>query len=445
MILGAALSAISAAIVFFSLNKDYNKGLSWAIFFIILLPKSAYVYLEFISAHRIILLILYGNYILNYNYFPKRKMNSIFYVLILIFAFKVISALLSINSGEGLKKGILYLAEVIFFFYIMVQYPKNDKQILSVFKSIFYALSIVSILGMVEKYGRIRILAYLPYTESALGTYIITFNNLNNIFSTFIHPILFGVAMSIGWVLGFLLFPSMRKYKWPVWLMILFMFGNLYFSQSRGPWLASMLGIAILILYSPRVRKRLPVIMMISVAFLVFNPGVRESISVLVASTFDENSIEGASFSYRFEIWKQAGMLITRTMRSFLFGYGEEARNFIDLGQRASVTGHMMNFDSWDSEFAVLLLETGAIGLCLNLAASLTILNYLIKGLRRLENQNRDLILIAIINVLMINFMMTNVKIFAVQLWFIYWGLTALSIVLIDFEGKKNVRNMRNI
>lgn len=178
--------------------------------------------------------------------------------------------------------------------------------------------------------------------------------------------------------------------------------------------------------FVPQTRKKLNLIIILIIFLLLINPGVRETITALVNATFNHDSVEGASVSYRFELWKQAKYLISRSTKNLLFGYGEEGRNYMELGERLSVTGHIMRFESWDSEFAVLLLETGFTGLLLNLVLSTSIIIYLLRIFKIYEDENKYFILLTLIVVVMINFMMTNVKIFAVQFWFIYWGLLAL-------------------
>ena len=439
MIFGALLTCLSALIVVYYINKDYNKGLFWAIFFFVLFGKNVYLFKEILSAHRLIIIILFMNYFINKQYFRKRKSSFIFFILLAIWIFKLISASLGVNSSLSLKKGVIFLIEAVLYYYIIAQYPQNTKQIESIYKAMFVAFSIVAFFGMLEKYTNFNINSYLP-TASGGIVGIVSSGNIQRIVSTYLNPILFGVAMSIGWVFGILLLIEnvfTKSYSLFIWLSVLIMFGNVYFSQSRGAWISTILAFSVLFVFYKKIRTKLLGIIFLIVLVLLLNPGVRYTIQALTEATFNQDSVEGASVAYRFELWKQARYLISRSSKSLLFGYGEEGRNYMYLGERESVTGHTLRFDSWDSEFAVLLLETGFIGFSLNILLSLTVLLSLLKQIMK---KNRSyLIILAFIVVLIINFMMTNVKIFAVQIWFVYWGVLAM------YTASENIKIEENL
>jgi len=81
----------------------------------------------------------------------------------------------------------------------------------------------------------------------------------------------------------------------------------LFFSQSRGPWLALIISVIIATLISPAFFFR-KILFLFLVVFAVFTirPGTRITIISLVNSTIDSSTIKGSSYRWRFILYEVA-------------------------------------------------------------------------------------------------------------------------------------------
>lgn len=418
----------------FLLNKDYRKGLAFSIFLLILMPRELFFEvgggLPTLTGFRaIILTALFYSLYTNKLKIKWQKM-PILTLLILVLFCKACSLFFAYDLMVSFNGILIFLIERLLFFVILIKGIENRETLESILRSVGLVIIIIAILGFIERYTQINPVDYIalsdnPRFESRMA---------NEVYSTLPHPILFGTALAMGLPICLFLFDvqANRTVRYIIGIFVLLIIAAIYFSNSRGPWLACIVVFFILLLLNySRIRVRVIPMLYLTILVLMLRPGVFDTIYGLSASTLDENSLEGSSFQYRFELFKVAYREIILAPERLAFGYGDNAAQSMNItgmlsyGSRREVT-----FWSWDSEFALLLLHNGFIGFALHLILYLYCLIYLMKKTQLVDGKDRDLIIALLASNSVLVFMMTNVAIFAPQLHFIFWTNMAIGAVI---------------
>jgi hypothetical protein len=390
-----------------------------------------------ISIQRIVLIVMFV-YWRKYHR-EKRRMSDIPFmnILILISIASLISSLCSSYLLVSFKRFLYYFTESILFFYILVTSITNKKMAVCALTSVCISLSCLSVLGVIEKstgfnpsnlfHGTgVSYEFRQNWVQQNLGR-----SSISGVESTFEHRILFGYGMSIA-IIYFMYFLEFAKRKWIYWVLISFAGASLYFSMSRGPWLGLIGAIAFAVFLSPKVyTKRILVLLILVLCGFAARPGALQTIQRLANNTFDQNTVKGSSFNWRTIVLEKALEKVTsgpliRTM----FGYGQGSRHFLDFGTATLSTGHFSAFDSWDMEYAVLILEQGFIGIILiiylsvyAMAKSIVFAYY--------HPEVRQFVIFLLVCISIFAYMKTNVKIFAPQLVYLeYFTYALVSLIL---------------
>jgi len=217
------------------------------------------------------------------------------------------------------------------------------------------------------------------------------------------------------------------------WFAALLCVGACYFAQSRGPWIGMMLVAGILaVLGSGRQRKRLVVIGVIAVVVCLSNSGIRETIMARAGSTFDADSGAQVSYQWRWELWHKAWTEISKSPIHLIFGYGPGASEALDWeGDVSTLEGFTGDsFSSWDNNWAAYLLECGMFGFVVLLCFYGAIMHRMVKIWSLNQGMQKEFCAFLVAALTVFIFMQTNVKIFAPQLYFIFWTTLAAGIAL---------------
>lgn len=429
-------------------NLNYRKGLSSAVFLLVLMPRELYIEiggdLPTLTGFRAIMLVVIFCSFYNRKLEIKLPKLLIINILILIFVAKIISLIFSFNFSLSLNGLLIFLIERFLFFVILIKSIADRETMNSIFNSMFLAIIVIAIVGLIEKYTQFNIVDYItPYDSPRLEPRM-----AREVYSTLPHPILFGTALAMGWPICLSMIDRQSNLvkKNILWLCLLIMVAGIYFSNSRGPWLGFILATLVLFVFNyPYMKIRAIPILYLTILILILRPGVYNTISGLSSSTFDENSLEGGSFLYRFELFKVAYYEIIKFPERLAFGYGDEAAQSMNIrGTISYGSGAEVNFWSWDSELAVILLQGGFIGFILHLILYFSILFYLIRGFELLEDRDKNLLIALIASTSVLIFMMTNVAIFAPQLRFIMWTNVAIGVFLIQNNSLNNTKKFIN-
>jgi len=340
-----------------------------------------------------------------------------------------VSTVFATDLMVSFKRYLYFLIESFVFYFIIISSIQNDDDIGKIIKTVIISLSVVALLGILQRYTGFDPTSLFgsgkAYDFELAAT---RYHDSNAITSTYDHRILFGTAMAVGSIIV-LLYPStddrLTKRVLHVFLYGI-MLSSLYFSFSRGPWLAFLIASGFIILTGnkPFIKKSLIFVGLFALLF-VLRPGIQETIKALYDSTFQADTIKGASYQWRYIVFNKALTEVSKSIYHLFFGYGGGSHLFMKFDPVLLPTGHYGDFTSWDNEFAVTILEQGFVGLILLL---FFYAKYFICSFYYFitEKKNRDYILISMACVLVIVFMKTNVKSFSPQMIYLEFIMIAI-------------------
>jgi O-antigen ligase len=184
--------------------------------------------------------------------------------------------------------------------------------------------------------------------------------------ATFPHPILFGDALAISIVLCLYLlgFWARGRQRVTLWSILLLMFWAIYKTQSRGPWLATVI-CCMLMFFMVRkaVRRYLLTAAAIALVVLIARPGVWNSIDALYQATTDPTQPVGTSYLYRHALMESIKQSVAKEPARALLGYG--LGTFRVLGLEVDFLGQKKLWYTCDNNWASFLYETGYVGVLL--------------------------------------------------------------------------------
>jgi hypothetical protein len=444
------MSTILVPILFF-LIRDYKLGLTVAIFFLILSTEYLMIitpgsFPDF-SIHRIILIILIIVWFIK-NKEGERIRDIPFIYIFLIFGISnLISVLASEDVITSIKNYISFTAEIMIFFIIIMTSLNGEKDLIKMLNFLWFALATVALFAVIEKYqGFNPVDAFVP-------GYVRLAKTARDVKSTFPHRILLGTAMTMGWPIALALtnyYKNKRTKQILLWISIFMLTSSVYFSNSRGPWLGTILaGLILFVLGSGNLRKKLMVVFILVICVLIAKPGVRQTLSGRTDATLNPESFKGGTYNYRWELWRKAYSEVSKSPIRMVFGYGPGTSETIDWGGPETVTDDWLKFWSWDNHYASEFLETGFLGIIILFTLYLSILGRLYLTWRKSKPPYNDLLAGILASVSILIFMKSNVKIFSSQLEFLFWSLLAIGIllkkitqfILIDTSNNKIIIN----
>ncbi len=420
--------------VFIRLSLDKTKGIMFVVLFLIIMPRELSYEIggiPSITGYRGIMIILLIYYLSNLTRATTTQNSKIplISIMLLILLIKYISLFNAYNFAVCFNGFVVYLLEVFFYYLIMLKLLDNNlNNIHAAIKGIVIATIIIAILGFIEKYTLFSPIDSL----AARNSNRFETQKLNSVFSTFSHPIHFGVALAMGWSMCIYILDRtyVKINKYLIWLSLLILYAGLYFSDSRGPWMGFLIAVLVFFfLKYPFIKLKMTPIIFIALFIIFARPGVYDSIDGLVSASFDSDSREGGSVAYRFDLYNKAIDEISKSYDRFLIGYGADAHHSMDLsGEISYGTRGIRSFWSWDSEFAIILLESGIIGFILYSALFFTIYRYFIRLLKYLDQEKKKLVIAILASISVFLFMMTNVAIFSPSLHFLFWSVVAVGV-----------------
>lgn len=413
------------AIVVIRFNKDYYSGIYISLFFLILLPETIGIKLSssfpVLTISRTIILVVFYFWV---NHKPKRPLKHLRYrnaILVLILT-NTVTLLISSHFTVSLKSYLSLLLEHFLFYGILAssiyEREKISKSLVFIYSSIF----LVAIIGIIERFTSFQLLKILP------SYYYREYENV--VYSSFPHPILLGIALAIGLMMTIYFLTSLHA-PWSnkTYYIALFIIGScLYFTFSRGPWLAAILGSLCFYFWGSRkVRKYTISMAIIALFFIIMNSGVYDTIYSLYSTTFDIDSLEGGSYYYRWELWRKAYNEISVDSIRALFGYGLEYHRYQDLSGGLSLSFRSSSFRSWDNDYATILLETGFVGLITYIVFYVSIFYTSLKCSFQFKRKNDNFPALCLSVITIVLFMMSNVNIFTQQIYYIFFAFVAFN------------------
>jgi len=413
-------------ILLYCYKSDYKKGLMASIFCLVLLPKSLAIYLTpeipSFTVHRIIIVLMLIMWMKSRNSSSLRvgQINFI-YILIAISFFSGISALISSNFLISFKRYLYFIFESLIFYIILASSIEDESDFLKLFKVIIASLCVVAFLGIIERYTGFNFTDYLGYkgTYDDLST-LATLQRGTHV--SYEHRILLGVAMAIGLFYSLSMIGRVKGKKVFIYWIVSFLLGAmLYFAQSRGPWLAFILsaGLAVAFFNKPLV-KRFAILACIVIAVFIIRPGVFSTIEGLYDSTLNPESIKGSSYAWRYQVIQVVTDKIGKSdsLANYFFGFGQGSFAFEKFPLVTLTTGFTVKIESFDCEYAVILLERGYVGLLLVIFLYIVVIKKGVTNYFKYKSM-QDISLMSLACVIIIAFMKINVDIYAPQLVYI--------------------------
>jgi hypothetical protein len=421
--------AILLVPVLWQLRKDFISGLALCMFLFVSMPDALRLSIgggiPELTIHRLLLLILLPYWMAHRRQQADRRVPFVRGLLALAAA-QFISLLLSVHFSGSVKSFLAFALEVALFFAITSSSLQNREQVIKILYGIVLGLGLVAVVGVIEKYRGVN-LARLILSDSSVET--------NDITSTYPHRILFGYAMVIGIPILFALAECERRGKRKALLagMVLLLMAGCYFSQSRGPWSALIVGCVIFFFLGSRAAKRVAVtIMILGTLVLAAKPGVRDTIASAFNSTFDENNVKGRSYEYRWILWRVAYSEISKSPERALFGYGGLSTETMDLSEyfesEGGGTTSALGYTSWDNQLACDLVEFGFAGFMIELALFGGVLGALFGFWRRSKGTDKCIMAAFLSACMVYLYAMSTVYIFSPQLKCLFWALAACGI-----------------
>jgi hypothetical protein len=418
-------------------GRDYISAVCFGLFILVAAPENIAIVItqEFpvITIHRVVLMLMLLK-CAGKNAITYRIGKATFWrVMLLIAGCYFISTILSPFFIVSFKRYLYFLIETLGCFWIVFTSLQDREDASRLLRSVGLAFSLVSVIAIFERYVGFEIVDYFPNpreTDSARFFWATGANT--DITSTYAHRILLGLACAMGalkHLLDLAQSSNWRNQRWQLAQAVLCL-AALYFSVSRGPWLAFLLGwVLMAAIVGRRAIKWSVLIGVLTLLLFLIRPGVWATISDLFSSTLDPETVKGSSFDWRFIVIKTALNEINRAgIINSLFGYGGGSQIMGDFGTAEIYPGIWLPIRSWDCEYAILLYERGIVGLALYLFLGVFALVRIAKKIKIDKiTASVPVLTYCFVGLAVLLFAKTNVDVYAPQLVYVETSILAIS------------------
>lgn len=349
----------------------------------------------------------------------------------------LISLVGAVDLVAGVKRYLEFVFELFVFYFILATTLHSREDALRLLRAAVLALSIVATLAIVERYTGLNMVDRFIGQDPESRV-------LRDVRVTYRHRILLGAGLAMAFPLAAAMtqLATKRLHRLLAWLAFGAMAAGCYFSMSRGPWLALILAALVLIAFGGRaLRKPLMVAGVAVVLVLLSHPGVYGTLFNKAADTVDTDSFKGGTFQYRLELYSVAYEGIKRSPWRLCFGNGPAAGLHQSIEWELSYRGKNYNIASWDNDFAYALFQYGFLGLAVTLALYGRVAGRLLVLARQSSGRQRDLFVCLCASALALFFMMSNVHIFARQLYYLFWTVAAVGFTIAEAATKPEARS----
>ena len=417
-------------------RKGFEQTLPMVTFLLLLFPGQAQIQLPGLfdlTVQRVIIIEL-----LILSFFcsgPHRTQNEIWLPLkvlnVLLIAWMVLSACLSVVPVVSIKTVLSQCFDFFVPFYLYASRISRIDTVHGVLSGFVKAMILCSVFGFFESYYDWSVLSLFPPATSRLSYGSGLSDRGIRVQATFPHAILFGAALALAIPITLYLISIANKpsKRYLLWTGLFLMFLNLYKTASRGPWIATIVSLGILLLArGSSVKRYVIIIALLSAAVLIVRPGVWTSIYNLYQETGDPESEQGQSYQWRYALFDLAKNELSQDTGRALWGFGPES--FFYLGLEGEFQGMHVKYDSCDSAVVELMMDTGYVGFGL---VALLLLTAAVGALRshiRLSRPVNSLSVVLFANLCAFAFLMTNVELFGWgQQSYMLWIVMALAAV----------------
>ena len=424
------------------LKRGFEGALPLAAFLLILFPNESQIQLPGLfdfTTQRIVvaaLIVLYFSHGRRQRESEHKNPLPLRYLILLVIGWMLLSSVNSVVPSVSIKAT---LSQVFDFFVPYYIYAKTVSKTETVHEILFAFVSgtfLCSIFGFFEAYQGWSVLSLFPALVSRFsGIGGVAADRGIRVQSTFGHAILFGAALAMAIPLALYLL-TVTENKWRklfLWAAILLMFVNIYKTGSRGPWMALVLSLAILLVMGRGLmRKYLILIVTLAVIVLVARPGVWNTIADLYGETINPTTVQGQSYEWRYLLYDISKKELSKSVGRTLWGYGPESFYFLGLTAPFMVDGemHMVKVESCDSAVVELMMDTGYVGFFLVAALLLKAGLLTLRNFFKMPKPENSLCVVFFANLAAFCFLMTSVELFNWgQQAYLLWIIIALSMI----------------
>lgn len=431
-------------------DRDYVSAVCFGMFILVAAPETIQIRIDAtlpsITIHRVVIVLMLFKCI-GRTTGANQLTNAPFWRLLLIIAgCYSISTIFSDFFVVSLKSYLNYMIETVGCFWVVFTSVRSREDAGRLLKSIGLGFVVVSVFAFFERYFGFKIHDFFP-REFDSSRFFWVSGDSGDITATYAHRILLGVACALGalkQILDLTQSRNWRNTRWPL-VQALICIAALYFSMSRGPWLAFLLGFAVMAIFvGGKAVKWGAVFGIVSLLLVLIRPGVGTTIANLYSSTFDPYTVKGGSYEWRFIIMKTAiNEMVKAGPFQSLFGFGGGSQIMKDFGTYEIYPGIRLPIRSWDCEYAVVLYERGIIGIVLYTYLGISVLVLISRKMKTSGNGAKHAALIyCFVGLAVLLFAKTNVAIYAPQLAYVEACLLGISSRLIswrhEYEGSVN-------
>lgn len=357
----------------------------------------------------------------------------------------LVSTVCSIVLITSVKQVMAQIVEYYLIYYICVKTISDDKTVKRMALAMVFAVTVACSLGLLEVYAKWSILSIFP-AELQL-----TYGNEDGLYgsvldrgirarSVFTHPILFGgaISMMVPIAIYFISSADSLYRRMCLGAALFLMFWNLYKTSSRGPWLATALSLAILLVMAgAKVRRPILMLGAFAVCVLIARPGIAETLWNIYRATMDPTSTMGYSYQYRpILLHTVLHTLNTQPVRALVgFGLG----SFREKGLILVIPGiETHRWFTCDSAWILFMYETGYIGFVLVALLLLYPVVLVIRSYRQLTRRARHFCVVCVSSMTSFFFVMLSVAAYAWgQNGHMLWMLIAMTVAYLQIMKRK--------
>lgn len=339
------------------------------------------------------------------------------WMLFSLVTWMLFSSAMSVVPTISFKTSLSQYFDYCLVYFIFARSLRTTETVVKVLGGMVGGVVVCAFFGLLETYWNWKVTSLFPAVASR-------FSDLESVDirgvrmqSTFDHSILFGAALSMAIPMGLYLLSAATNAgrKVYLWSALLLMMICIYKTNSRGPWLALLISVALLLLFgSGKLRSLLLVIAAVTALVLVARPGVRTSIFDLYEATLDTDSPQRESYQWRYVLYHVARAELAKDLGRSIWGFGPESFYYLGLTTDTVVDGqeHTVKVESCDSAVVELMMDTGYVGLCLVMllllkAAFVSLKTYIVS-----RAATRPISLVVFVNLCAFCFLMTSVELF---------------------------------
>ena len=413
-------------------RRNFMRALAYSVFLCVSMPTFLRIQtggaIPELTIHRLVLISLFINWVKQPGKKPLRDIPMFGAFCFWAFVNAISLCCTSIDFTDSLKQYLDFVIEVGVFYVIASTTIRSREDAILTIRAAVCGMAIVAFFGTVEHYT-----TFNPVDEF-IPNYVRAEGAGHDVLSTYQHRILLGTGMAMGWPLCIALlrgrtvgFPGRKM----LWLFIALLVATCFFAQSRGPWLACVIAVGVMIwLGSKGLRKILILLPVLAVLTFVIKPGVLDSLTTSAHDTMDADSFKGGTFQYRLELWKVAWAQVSKSPLRTLVGYGPGSGRQVDIQWDLSYRNWSLTIDSWDSYLAYDLFRSGVLG---SIASGFLFLGMwwrLYRATRNVSGNTRDFLVCLLGCVSAFIFMMTNTYNFERALDYLLWSVVASAFTI---------------